>query len=317
MRFAYVVGFLFQLFLMTGCATLTGPYYLESEQYEAGIRAMNEQLREDPNDAASAYYLGRYYLALNKPELGVEYLEKAVALKPDDADYQFWSGVGYWATMNPEKERQAYLRALALNPNHISASLYLGHGYTDEGAWAKALPRYDKVLELDKYNPEALYNRAVVLRGLGRTDEEMAALKTFLEYYPDGSLAMQATQQLNQGGDFSYRNFILGKRNVTLRAISFKPETAEMNIESKESLHVIKAMLKENKQLSLHVVAYAESGELAKARAKAVRDYITNLFPGIDDKRLPLSWFATAERVDVNGKTILLKDSIQFITVVE
>ena len=156
----------------------------------------------------------------------------------------------------------------------------------------------------------------MVLKGLGRKAEEIAALKTFLEYYPDGSLAMQAAQQLNQGGDFSYRNFILGKRNVTLRAINFRPRTAVLEMESKESLHVIKAMLKENETLAMHIVAYAESGELAKARAKAVRDYITNLFPGIDEKRLPLSWFATAERVDVNGKTMLLKDSVQFITVV-
>jgi tetratricopeptide (TPR) repeat protein len=298
-----------------GCATVMGPYYLEQEQYEEGIRAMGERLKEHPDDAASAYYVGRCYLALNKPKDGLPYLQKAVQLAPDNADYVFWTGVAYWALMDFDRERAAYEKAVSLDPNHISAHLYLGHGYADQGQWAQALKQYDVVLSLDPYNPEALYNRARALGGLDRTSDEIAAWKRFLEYYPDGSMAMTATEQLNLHGDFAYRNFIIGNRNVTLRSVTFKPGTSVLDADGRASLEVLSAMMQVNRGLVVNIVAYVEgNAPLAKARAAAVRDYMLNGNPDVDRRRLPLSWFGTAEDVQVGEKTFALGRSVSFIT---
>lgn len=310
------------LVLCVGCVTVNpysqvmGPYYLKQRDYDEGVKVFTERFEADPTDASAAYYIGRYYLAMKKPEKGVEFFQKAVALKPDDADYHFWLGVGYWAKLEFDKERVEYEKALQLDPDHISANLYLGHGYMDDGQWAQALARYDKVIDLDHFNPEALYNRGVALGELGQEKEKIAALKKFLEYYPDGSLAMRATGQLNLLGDFTYRNFILGKRNVTLRTVKFKPGTTDPLLESKESLHVIAAMMDVNDKLDIHVVAYKDGdAAAARARAESVRDYILSGRPGIDPKRLPLSWFGSAEAFESEGKTFKLSESVQFITV--
>jgi tetratricopeptide (TPR) repeat protein len=298
-----------------GCATVMGPYYLEQEQYEEGIKVMGEQLKENPDDAASAYYVGRYYLALNKPKQGLTYLQKAVRLAPENADYVFWTGVAYWAMMDFDRERAAYEKAISLDPNHISAHLYLGHGYADRGQWAQALKQYDVVLKLDPYNPEALYNRARALRGLDRTSDEIAAWKQFLEYYPDGSMAMTAVEQLNLHGDFTYRNYIIGKRNVTLRSLTFAPGTSVLDADGRASLEVLSAMMQVNKELVVNIVAYAKgNAPLAKARATAIRDYMLNGNPDVDRSRLPLSWFGTAENVQVGDKQIALDQSVSFIT---
>jgi tetratricopeptide (TPR) repeat protein len=300
---------------VAGCATVMGPYYLEQEKYEEGIKAMNQRLAEDPGDAASAYYAGRYYLALNKPEQALPYLQKASRLAPGDADYVFWTGVAYWAMMDFEKEKAAYEKALSLDPNHISAHLYLGHGYIDRGQWAQAVEQYDAVLKLDPYNPEALYNRARALGELGRTKDEVAAWKRFLEYYPDGSMAMTATERLNLHGDFSYRNHLIGNRNVTLRSMTFEPGTGVLDNDGRDSLAVLSAMMRVNRQLTVHIVAYAEGdAPLAKARAEAVRGYMLNGNPDLDRSRLPLSWFGSAEQVEVAGKTFALDRSVNFIT---
>lgn len=298
-----------------GCAVVMGPYYLEQEQYEEGIRVMGEQLKENPDDAASAYYVGRYYLAMNKPKDGLPYLQKAVRLAPENADYVFWTGVAYWAMMDFDREKAAYEKAISLDPKHVSAHLYLGHGYTDRGEWAQALKQYDVVLKLDPYNPEALYNRARALGGLDRTSDEIAAWKQFLEFYPDGSMAMAATEQLNLHGDFTYRNYIIGKRNVTLRNMTFKPGTNVLDADARASLAVLGAMLRVNKALVVNIVAYAKGdAPLAKARATAVRDYMLNGNPDVDRSRLPLSWFGTAEEVQVGDKTFALDQSVNFIT---
>lgn len=314
---AICAGLLLAMASLAGCARVVGPYYLESERYEEGIQVLGDQLSEDPGDASSAYYVGRYFLALNKPEQGLPYLEKAASLDPENADYIFWVGVAHWANLDFERERAAYLKALELDPEHISANLYLGHGYLDRGEWAEALAQYDTVIELDKYNPEALYNRGVALAGLNRTREEIAAWKKFLQYYPAGTLGMEATARLNLHGDFSHRNFIIGKRNITLKSMTFKPGSNDPDGPSRESLHVISALLENNAELTLHIVSYAEGApDLAKARARGVRDYMLAGHPGIDPERLPLSWFGTAETVEAGDKTFSLPESVNFITAI-
>lgn len=298
-----------------GCAKVVGPYYLEQEQYEEGIKVLGERLKENPDDATTAYYVGRYYLALDRPGQGLPYLERAAVLDPENGNYVFWTGVAHWALLDFDKERAAYEKAISLDPKHISAHLYLGHGHMDRGEWGKALTQYDRVVELDPYNPEALYNRARALGELGKTVEETAAWKRFLEYYPDGSMAMTATEQLNLQGDFFYRNHIIGKRNVTLRSMAFKPGTNVLIADSKASLQVLSAMLRVNETLTVHIVSFVTgNAALARGRAEAVRKTILGGNPDIDPQRLPLSWFGTAENVEVGDKVFSLNESVNFIT---
>nr|WP_203544693.1 tetratricopeptide repeat protein [Desulfovibrio sp. JC022] len=307
----------FAVFVAAGCAKFSGPYYLKNHKYKEGIKVFSERLQESPDDADYAYYLGRYYMALKKPKEALPYFSKAVSIESDNVDYLFWSGVNYWALKQYSKERAAYRSVLKLDPDHISANLYLAHSYLEEGKLIEALILYDKVIKLDKYNPEALYNRADILGRQGKKDEAVKAWKNFLEYYPDGTLAMSGTEKLNLLGDFSYRNFIFGTRNLTLRSIKYKPGKADSDLESKSSLHVIAAMMEENKNLRFYIVAYVDGDvKLAKDRAKGVRDYILSGHPDFDPARMPLSWFGTAEEVERGGRTFKLDESIQFITVV-
>ncbi|WP_415715583.1 tetratricopeptide repeat protein [Maridesulfovibrio sp.] len=316
-RFVFLLAVAFIVLSVSGCANLSGPYYLKNHKYKEGIKAFSEKLQEDPDDAGTAYYVGRYYMALKKPKKAQPYFSTALRVDPDNVDYLFWSGVNYWALKQFSKERSAYRKVLALDPNHISANLYLAHSYLEEGKLVEALVLYDKVIKLDQYNPEALYNRADILGRQGKKAEAVKAWKKYLEYYPDGILAMSGADKLNLLGDFSYRNFIFGTRNVTLRSIKYKPGKVESDFESKSSLHVIAAMMEENKKLSFHVVAYVNGdSDLAKKRAMGVRDYILSGHPDFDPARMPLSWFGTAEEVKRDGKTFKLDESIQFITVV-
>lgn len=300
---------------LSACAKMVGPYYLEQEEYAKGIEVLEQNLREHPDDAESAYYIGRFHLALKEAKQALPYLEQAQRLDPDNADYRFWTGVAHWALLDFDAERAAYLETLRIDPNHIPANLYLGHGYLDQGQWAKALVQYDTVIKLDKYNPEALYNRAAALGQLGKAEMELAAWKTFLEAYPDGSLALAATERLNLLGDFTYRNFIIGKRNVTLRTMAFNPGTARLLPDSKESLHVLAAMMTNNPSLRIHVVAYVQGNRtLAEQRARSVRSYMLSGHPEFDPERLPLSWFDSAEIVRTGGRALPLNESVQFIT---
>ncbi|ACS79297.1 tetratricopeptide repeat protein [Maridesulfovibrio salexigens] len=318
MRLIIMLGHIFWIIMLSGCAQFSGPYYLNHGEFEDGIRVLSEELSEDPEDSTAAYYLGRYYLALDEPEQASTLLQKAARLDPDNSEYRFWVGVAYWALDDFKEEQSSYRQALSIDEDNISANLYLAHSYLDEGKFVEALGLYDKVLVMDKYNPQALYNRADILTRQGLHEQARKEWKKFLEYYPDGSLAVYGTEQLNHLGDFSYRNFILGKRNVTLRAIRFKSGTVKSDLESSLSLRVLAAIMKADKENAFHIVAYCKgNSELAKARAKHIRNHILNAHPGIDAGRLPLSWFGVEEKIRRGDRTFKLNDSIRFITVLK
>ena len=300
---------------LLNCSHPSGKHYLENEQYAEGIRIFQETLRKDPSNAAASYYMGRFYLAQEKPEQAMPYFQRATELASHEADYHFWQGVAYWAVMEFEKERLSYQRALALDKNHIPALLYLAHNLLDEGAWKKALAQYDTVLQKDRYNPEALYNRGLALQQLDRADEEIDAWKGYLKQYPDGRWALRATDHLNALGDFSYRNFTIGYRRVTLARIPFSPGSAELLSRGKPSVQVLGSILSINEKIELEILGYKKNDPaLATMRAKAVRDYLLQHFPTINPSRLKYSGKGDAERVEIEQRTYRLNESISFVT---
>ncbi|MGE4291402.1 MAG: tetratricopeptide repeat protein [Desulfovibrio sp.] len=303
------------LLLLTGCLPLQGRSLLQEGSYEQGLSLAKQAVAQDPHDPEANYYAARFLLATDRPKEALPFIQKAATLDPGEAEYHFWLGVTHWALFDFDAERAEYLRAVNLDPDHISAHLYLGHSHLDAGEWRAALREYDTVLELREREPGAMYNRAVALDRLGREQEARSALLDFMLAYPDGDMAISAVEQLNAYGDFSYRNFILGKRTVPLRAISFEPGTSRLGFDVRSSLDVLGAMLENNQALHVHIVAYADKdAPLARMRAERVQRYITIHFPKVSAKRLLLSWFGRGEVVHTSEWDYRLPESVNLIT---
>lgn len=298
-----------------GCMSLKGERLLKNEQYQDGVATFKNMVQEEPKNPQAHYYLGRFYLALERPDEGLPHLKRAVQGDPEQGDYYFWLGVAYWAIREFKLERKSYLQALAKDPNHVSARLYLAHTFLDSGEWQEALNNYDLVLRQAPYNPEALYNRGLALIELKRPKEEANAWKRYLQYYPEGKWALRAADHLNLLGDFSYRNFTIGYRRVTLEPITFRPGTATLLSQGKPSLQVLGTILSINQNIWLEIDCY-KSGDsaLAAARAAAVRDYLLQEFPRIKPPRLAARGLGRRERVKVGNRIYLLDNSTTFIT---
>lgn len=306
------------LALLAGCVPFQGQSYLEERKYDEGVRAARATLSQEPDNYRAHYYMGRYYLALGRYDEALASFRKAADLFPYDADYQFWQGIAHWGLEQPEQEREAYLRAVELNARHVSALVYLGHNLFDQGEYRQALEQYDQALRWDRYEPGALFNRAVALRELNRRDEYIEAMETYLDYYPDGAQSRKGVEMLNADGVFSYRLHTIGRRTVTLHAIDFEPGTTTLSREARPSLDFVAAILEENPDLGLHVVAYVDGDkQLARERARRIRTYMTRKNPDIADHRLPLSWFGQPETVATGSGEQRVAHSVEFITRVE
>jgi tetratricopeptide (TPR) repeat protein len=301
--------------LMPSCMSLKGERFLKKGQYQDGVATFKSIVQKEPKNPEAQYYLGRFYLAQEKPEEALPHLKRAVQDNPAKADYHFWLGVAYWAVRNFDLERKSYLQALAKDPKYVPARLYLAHNYLDSGNWQKALNNYDLLLRREPYNPEALYNRALALMELHRLKEEALAWKRYLQYYPEGKWALRAVDHLNQLGHFSYRNFTIGYRRVTLEHIPFSPGSAKLLSQGKPSLQVLGTILSINGKISLEVVCY-KSGDpsLAAARARAVKHYLLQQFPRVNSSRIGARGIGRKERVRTDNKVYFLDDTTTFAT---
>jgi tetratricopeptide (TPR) repeat protein len=259
------------------------------------------------------FVLGRLHLATNDPEKALPYFGKAVASSPDVPDFHFWLGVAYWALNNSTEERNHYMQAIALDQDYIPAHLYLGHNFLDTGEWEQALAEYDTVLALDPGLLNALYNRGLALKNLGRSVEETIAWKEYLKVNQSGKWALRAAGHLNELGDFSYSIHQIGALKTVMKSPSFDSSDALVP-DSFPSLDRLGYLLENNTNLHLHVVVYFKDNQKrAYTRAQAIKKYLARHCPGANHGRVKISWFACAEKIVVNNETHLLDESVRFI----
>jgi len=304
--------------IFSGCqlgTRIQGEYYLNQEKYDEGIKKFDEKLKTDSFDASANYYMSRYLLALNRPKDAYPYIKEAVALDFKNADYHFWLGVCYHGLKRYQEERKSYLKAVEFNNRHGTAYLYLGHSYLENGQWANALGAYGKVLEIDKDQPQAMYNRGLALNKLHRFAEEIAAWKDYLKAYSEGGWAIQAVDHLNARGNFEYRNYFIGYRRVPVKKFSFEGSTSIPSIPTKSSIDVIGTILSINKKIDIRIVGYKNGNKsLAKKRAGNIKEYLVTNYPGIDSSRLTTEGVGTPEKIKINWKIFSVDNSINLIT---
>jgi tetratricopeptide (TPR) repeat protein len=294
--------------------TLQGQHYLANKEFDQGAETFQAAVQKDPNSATANYYYGRFLLADKNSRQALPYLEQAARLDSGKAEYHFWLGVAYGENAMAARERESYLKALALKKDHVPSLLYLGNNYLNAASYQKALKYYQRALAISPDNPQALYNRALIYRHLQRTPEERLAWRLYLDAYPSGPLAQRAAEHLNQLDDFSYRNHRLGRRTVTLKAITFAPFTARLATSSLASLDVVGAMVANMPQGQLNIVVYQKNNRvLAGQRARSIKVYLEKQFPLLKkQQRIQLSWFDVAEKSRAFGRTIRHDESVTF-----
>jgi len=303
--------------MISGCglkASVIGEYYLNRNNIPEGIEALETETRKHPCDAIALYYLGRLYLLNDQPDNGLNALRQAVELSPDKADFHFWLGMAYAACRQPDMERKSYLKALSIRKHHIQSLICLGHNQLENDEFHRALTTYSTVLDRWPECPDALFNRALILKRLGRTAEEQQSWKAYLALYPSGSFARTAVRHLNASGNFDYRNVIAGNRTIPIKSVRFRPSTTEIERDSRQGLDSIGEITVNDHLLQLHVVVYQKNnGALAEARAKSVKKYLFKKFPDISLHRIKVSWFSVPETITLNSGFWSLDESVHFI----
>jgi tetratricopeptide (TPR) repeat protein len=289
-----------------------GEFYLSQQKYQDGLATFKKEVDQHPEDPEANYYLGRFYLADGQARRSIDHLRIAIENDPSDASYYFWAGVANAELKNPELEQSYYEKALNLDPDHVGALTYLGHNRLEDGDYEKALSLYTRALSLTPDHPQILYNRALILKRLDRTPEEIDAWKAYLDRFPSGAFARNAVNHLNEQGDFSFRNILIGRRMVTVQKIHFHPFSSDLLKSSNTPLGFVGELVSSDTGMILHVVAYQKNNvSLAKSRAQSIKTFLLKKYPEFKSERIKLSWFGQPEIIIAGEKRFTIDSEIK------
>jgi tetratricopeptide (TPR) repeat protein len=134
----------------------------------------------EPDNFNANYLLGLYYFQAKDYSKMVKAYTKAVQVKPDLADAHYNLGMAYYFQTRYDKAIDALNKSLKLNPNDAEAYNLLGQAQTSalevymrqgsqliaEEKYQEAVAEFDKILAIEKNNPEAKSLREITLSKL-------------------------------------------------------------------------------------------------------------------------------------------------------
>jgi tetratricopeptide (TPR) repeat protein len=305
------------LFILSGCAVSQAQDYLKHNETEKGITLTTKELKKDPNDAYMNYYYGRFLLNQRKNKEAIKHFKIAAESFPYKIYYKFWLGVAYGINKEYDKERDIYLSILdEKNGRYKNALVNLGKNYYLTKNYDKAIETFEKAHELYmKPHSYMYYYYAAALMQKNRISESLKYYLAYLNNYPNYSLAQSATYNINKYGDFSYSNFKIGDKILSIRAIEYLPRSNSLEYYSKESLKRIGMLINEDKDLTLYVITY-EKDDLKKAeiRVKNIKKYLLTKFPEIKFSQIKIGWFKTSKKIKVDKQVYKLNSYTSFFT---
>jgi tetratricopeptide (TPR) repeat protein len=172
------------------------------KDYPATVEVLERRNRLDPNSGEAYYYIGLSYKEMKQYPEALAALKRAAELEPDRSDRQFWLGIMYAQLDSTEQARTAFAqsvktdstsataavafrqlgfyalldkhyaeathlleRSVELNEGDVQAWVWLAQGYQNAGNRSKALDGYERALQLDPSQPDALKGRQTLAGG--------------------------------------------------------------------------------------------------------------------------------------------------------
>ncbi len=179
-----------------------GKLRFTQKDYPAAIAAFERRIRLDPNSGEAYYYIGLSYKEMKQYPEALDALRRAAELEPDKPDRQFWLGIMYAQLDSTDQSCEAFARsvekdstsataavafrqlgfcallgkkyseairllerAVELNESDVQAWVWLAQGYQNAGNRSKALDGYERALQLDPHQPDALKGRQMLTGG--------------------------------------------------------------------------------------------------------------------------------------------------------
>lgn len=147
--------------------------------------------RVPPQFAAYAARIrGKALASLDRPAGARAEFDLAVRLAPNDADTLVDASRFYLVNGDRPKGEALVDQVLSKQPTHAKALLVKGNLVRSTQGLQASLPYFNRALQADPNNVEALLERAATFGDLGREKEARADIKRIYAFFPDHPLAL-------------------------------------------------------------------------------------------------------------------------------
>jgi len=147
------------------------------------LKALLEQIAQDPKDHEAYNDLGTYY-AKTDPTKALRSFQRAIELKPDFAVAFYNLANVLKETGNHDTATSYYTKALEIDPQLYQAYFAKGCIYLERYEYAQAATLFKKALEINTTYPEALTNLGVCYYNQGYVSEAIRYYEKALDASP-------------------------------------------------------------------------------------------------------------------------------------
>ncbi len=168
---------------------------LESGKYSDAQKHLESAYKQAPSNAHANFLLGYLYFQQNDFDKAQTYLTQATTLDPHDIQAINLSGRVRLARRDYAGAKTILQQAIAVNPENPTAHGLLADAYLNLSDFKDALAQADLSIEKGKSNISSAHIvRGEALANLGRDDEAIQTLKTYLQTAPDSASGPQVRQ---------------------------------------------------------------------------------------------------------------------------
>ncbi len=163
---------------------------LKSGRTKDAQKHLDAAYKEASSSAYVNFLLGYLSLQQNELERAQTYFQKATSLDPHDVQALDLLGRLYLAKRDFATASTTLQQAIATDPENAPAHSFLANAYLNQSDYKNALAQADLAIEKSKSTASAAQIvRGEALANLGRNDEAIQALKTYLQAAPDTTSA--------------------------------------------------------------------------------------------------------------------------------
>jgi Flp pilus assembly protein TadD len=158
-------------------------------QHRAGAWALAEAfyrnaLRLQPRNARAHHLLGVLFHQTRQDESALHMLRAAIDLEDSIPEFHIDFGIVWRALGHPDEAVRSYQRALHLNPQHPDALFNLGNAQKDLGLLEDAAATFRRASEIQPGQADILTNLGATLKDLGHLEEALFCFEAALARQP-------------------------------------------------------------------------------------------------------------------------------------
>ncbi|WP_124973495.1 tetratricopeptide repeat protein [Aphanothece sacrum] len=160
---------------------ILGTLYLQQQQVDAGIEALQKALSLAPKEAGIKFTLGNAYFQKGEYQTAVTQLEEGLKLKPNTPAALFDLGNSYLKLGKMTEAIAVYNKAVAQEKNFWPAINNIGLIQYEQGNIKEAIDNWQAAIKLDAEQPEPQLAVAVALYSQGKKEEALKIGETALK----------------------------------------------------------------------------------------------------------------------------------------